>query len=418
MISKKDPLIFDRKIFSWMLYDWASSTVPTLHTSFIFAVYFTTVISPENGTFYWAMMTGGAALATAIAAPILGHIADQKGHIKGPLFICTLITVIAVCALWFVHPDKAAIWLALSLSGMVIFFSEIAFVYYNVLLLKLVPRQQIGRISGYGWGLGYIGAIIALGLVLMLFLLPSTPLFNLNNEKAEPVRASMIFTGLWLLVFSLPLFLGIADKPKNTDHQPFFKTLKTGLQQALFIEDMIRFLLARMAYSDGLITLFAFGGIYAAQIFDLSQKQILLFAIGLNITAGIGAIAGGALTDKWGAIRLIRISLLAMFSFGLICLLTTDVRLFFVASLSLGLFIGPCQAAGRVWVGKRAPPQHQASLFGFLALSGKLTSFIGPILYGWLVYSTGMERAGMGVVLALFLLGFILLPASKAQKPH
>jgi UMF1 family MFS transporter len=178
---------------------------------------------------------------------------------------------------------------------------------------------------------------------------------------------------------------------------------------------MMRFLIARMAYNDGLITLFAFGGIYAAKVFGFTQQDILIFAIGLNITAGIGAIIGGPLTDRWGAIYIIRTSLICLFLLGLVCLMTHSLTIFWVASLCLGFFIGPCQAAGRVWVSHLAPPENRASLFGFLALSGKLTSFVGPVLYGWIILVTGLERAGMVVVLGLFAIGFFLLPKQRAN---
>ena len=161
---------------------------------------------------------------------------------------------------------------------------------------------------------------------------------------------------------------------------------------------------------------FAFGGIYAAKIFGFTQKDILIFAIGLNLTAGIGAIAGAPLTDRWGPLLIIRLSLAGLFVLGLVCLLTQSLYIFWVASLCLGLFIGPCQAAGRVWVSHLAPPHHHASLFGFLALSGKLTSFIGPFCYGWIIYLTGLERAGMVVVLGLFIIGFILLPRERLHR--
>jgi UMF1 family MFS transporter len=183
----------------------------------------------------------------------------------------------------------------------------------------------------------------------------------------------------------------------------------------LSIPNMMRFLIARMAYNDGLITLFAFGGIYAAKVFGFTQQDILIFAIGLNITAGIGAIIGGPLTDRWGAIYIIHTSLICLFLLGLVCLMTHSLTIFWVASLCLGFFIGPCQAAGRVWVSHLAPPENRASLFGFLALSGKLTSFVGPVLYGWIILVTGLERAGMVVVLGLFAIGFFLLPKQRAS---
>jgi UMF1 family MFS transporter len=398
-----------------MLYDWASSVLPTLHTTFVFAVYFTTAVLPENGTFYWAMMTGIAALATGLLAPILGHLADLKGQIKKGLITATLAAALAIMGLWFVAPDPQFAVLALGLSGLAIFFSELGFMFYNALLPRLADASITGRISGYGWGLGYIGAILALILVLAIFILPEPSLFGLSKAAAEPVRAAMIFAGLWLVIFSLPLFFTSFEEGPKKQVKPFMLSLIQSGKLVLSIPNMIRFLAARMAYNDGLITLFAFGGIYAAKVFGFTQQDILIFAIGLNITAGIGAIIGGPLTDRWGAIYIIRTSLICLFLLGLVCLMTHSLTIFWVASLCLGFFIGPCQAAGRVWVSHLAPPENRASLFGFLALSGKLTSFVGPVLYGWIILVTGLERAGMVVVLGLFAIGFFLLPKQRAN---
>jgi UMF1 family MFS transporter len=317
--------------------------------------------------------------------------------------------------LWFVAPDPQFAALALGLSGLAIFFSELGFMFYNALLPRLADASITGRISGYGWGLGYIGAILALILVLAIFILPEPSLFGLSKAAAEPVRAAMIFAGLWLVIFSLPLFFTSFEEGPKKQAQPFMLSLIQSGKLVLSIPNMMRFLIARMAYNDGLITLFAFGGIYAAKVFGFTQQDILIFAIGLNITAGIGAIIGGPLTDRWGAIYIIHTSLICLFLLGLVCLMTHSLTIFWVASLCLGFFIGPCQAAGRVWVSHLAPPENRASLFGFLALSGKLTSFVGPVLYGWIILVTGLERAGMVVVLGLFAIGFFLLPKQRAN---
>ena len=407
--------IFTSQRWCWMLYDWASSVLPTLHTTFVFAVYFTTAVLPENGTFYWAMMTGIAALATGLLAPILGHLADLKGQIKKGLITATLAAALAIIGLWFVAPDPQFAVLALGLSGLAIFFSELGFMFYNALLPRLADASITGRISGYGWGLGYIGAILALILVLAIFILPEPSLFGLSKAAAEPVRAAMIFAGLWLVIFSLPLFFTSFEEGPKKKAQPFMLSLIQSGKLVLSIPNMMRFLIARMAYNDGLITLFAFGGIYAAKVFGFTQQHVLIFAIGLNVAAGFAAIIGGPLTDRWGAIYIIHTSLICLFLLGLVCLMTHSLTIFWVASLCLGFFIGPCQAAGRVWVSHLAPPENRASLFGFLALSGKLTSFVGPVLYGWIILVTGLERAGMVVVLGLFAIGFFLLPKQRAS---
>ena len=165
-----------------------------------------------------------------------------------------------------------------------------------------------------------------------------------------------------------------------------------------------------MTFTDGLVTLFAFGGIFAAKVFFFSQTEILIFAIALNVTAGLGAILSGKLTDSFGPSLVMRVSLLSLTGLGIIAIMATDKSVFWAASLILGLFIGPCQSAARVWMAKRVPAEHTASMFGLFAFSGKVTSFIGPLLYGWLVVFTGHERSGMAIVIILLLLGYFLLP--------
>ena len=395
---------------SWILYDWASSPLPTLHGTFVFAVYFTTVIAPENGSFYWAQMTALSAFLLALAAPVMGRYADSKGLVKQGFIASSVIAAAVTAALWFIQPSSDFIFLALILSGLSIFFSEAAFLFYNGLLPLIGTKSEYGRLSGLGWGCGYIGAIVALLLVLFILILPDPPLFGSNNDTGLSVRLTMLFAGLWLIVFALPLFI-LGPKPAARPLPGNFTTqMITSLRQAGRIQGMKRFLLARMMFTDGLVTLFAFGGIFAAKVFFFSQTEILIFAISLNVTAGLGAILSGKLTDNFGPSLVMRVSLISLTGLGIITILAKDKPIFWAASLALGLFIGPCQSAARVWMAKRVPEKHTASMFGLFAFSGKVTSFIGPLFYGWLVMFTGYERSGMIIVIILLLLGYFLLP--------
>ena len=395
---------------SWILYDWASSPVPTLHATFVFSVYFTTVVAPENGSVYWAQMTALSAFVLGLAAPVMGRFADTNGLLKQGLITTTLLTAIATGALWFVQPASEFIFLALLLSGLSIFMSEAAFLFYNGLLPFISDKRDYGWLSGLGWGAGYFGAIAALVLVLFVFILPSPPLFGGEPSTGDPVRLTMVFAGLWIVLFSLPLFICAPKTPPRPLKGRLSSQLLSSLKQAAAIPGMTRFLLARMAFTDGLVTLFAFGGIYAAKVFTFSQTEILIFAIALNITAGFGAVLSGRLTDRFGPSVILRKSLLCLTGLGIIAVLTTDKPVFWAAGLALGVFIGPCQSAARVWMARRIPDEHNASFFGLFAFSGKVTSFVGPLCYGWLVLLTGSERSGMLIVIALLVLGYVLLP--------
>ena len=401
---------FDKATFGWALYDWASSPVPTLHATFVFAVYFTTTIAPENGTVLWAQMTAITSLAVAFASPFVGRFADSHGLIKQGLTSALLIGAIAVIGLWFAEPDTSFISFALLISALSIFMMEISFVFYNALLVHLVPEAKMGRISGIAWGTGYVGAVVALGLALAIFILPEQAPFGLDKQSAEHVRATMIFAGGWAILFSIPLFLFVPKPPATPVQGRYFDQIKKAVIDASKIPNMLRFLIARMAFNDGLVTLFALGGIFAAKVYGFTQTEILIFAISLNVSAGIGAIFGGWADDKLGSLRTVRWSLYGLILFGSIAILAPSKMIFWGATLLLGIFVGPSQSASRSYVARLAPEESKASLFGLYMLSGKATSFIGPMIYGWLVLATGIERAGMAIVIVLTILGLWLLP--------
>ncbi|CAI8366747.1 MAG: Uncharacterised protein [SAR116 cluster bacterium] len=397
----------------WALYDWASSPVPTLHATFIFAVYFTTVIMPEGGSVVWAYMTGITAFTIALIAPLLGSYADSTGKFKELIVLFIALGSIATGLLWFAQPNEAFISYAIILSAISIFFLESSFIFYNAILGKMIQRDHIGSLSGLAWGGGYIGSVIALIVVLVVFIMPDKSLFALDKSQSEHIRATMLFAASWAIIFSLPMMFylpSFSQKNNKNNKNSAILSLKTSIIEARKIPNLLRFLLARMAYNDGLITLFAFGGIYATKVFSFSQFEIILFAIGLNISAGIGAIIGGFLDDNIGPIKTIKVALIGLFLCGLVAIITPYKIIFWIVGVGLGLFVGPVQSASRTYLSLTASDKHKGGLFGLYMVSGKLTSFIGPFLYGSLVMMSGNERYGMAVVLLLIAFGFVLLP--------
>ena len=403
----------------WALYDWASSPVPTLHATFIFAVYFTTVIMPDGGSVVWAYMTSITAFTIALIAPLLGSYADSTGKFKELIVLFIALGSIATGLLWFAQPNEAFISYAIILSAISIFFLESSFIFYNAILGKMIQRDHIGSLSGLAWGGGYIGSVIALIVVLVVFIMPDKSLFALDKSQSEHIRATMLFAASWAIIFSLPMMFylpSFSQKNNKNNKNSAILSLKTSIIEARKIPNLLRFLLARMAYNDGLITLFAFGGIYATKVFSFSQFEIILFAIGLNISAGMGAIIGGSLDDNIGPIKTIKLALIGLFLCGLVAIITPYKIIFWLVGVGLGLFVGPVQSASRTYLSLTASDKHKGGLFGLYMVSGKLTSFIGPFLYGWLVMMSGNERYGMAVVLLLIALGFVLLPSKDATR--
>ncbi|MFZ5791329.1 MAG: MFS transporter [Pseudomonadota bacterium] len=405
-----------RAILAWCFYDWANSSFPTMVQTFLFSAYFTTAVAPnpEAGTADWGRATGWAAALIALVSPVLGAIADCGGRRKPWLAALTLLAVAATAALWFVKPDPAFATLGLVAMALGTIGFELAIVFYNAMLPELVAPSHIGRISGWAWGLGYAGGLACLVLALVFLVLPAAPLLGLDKAADEPVRASMLLAAAWFALFALPLFALVPDRPATG--LSLAATVKSGLKQLLrTLKDLrrhrnvARFLLAKMIYIDGLNTLFAFGGIYAAGSFGMTIEEVLIFGIALNVTAGLGAAAFGWVDDWLGAKPTILISLGALTLLGLAILPVENPTLFWVLALAIGVFLGPTQAASRSLMARLAPPGLSTEFFGLYALAGKATAFLGPWALAAATDAFGSQRAGMATIPPFLVLGFLLL---------
>lgn len=404
-----------RAIAAWCFYDWANSAFPAVISTFIFATYFTQAVAKDvtRGTALWSWAVTASALVIAAGSPPLGAIADAAGRRKPWLLAFSAITVAASFALWFVKPDPAYIALGLVLYGVANAGFEFGTVFYNTMLADIAPPAKIGRVSGWGWGLGYAGGLVCLIVILLFFVQAGHPLFGLDKAQAEHVRAAGPISALWFMLFSIPLFLWTPDVPSKGIGLGAIRRGLSGFAKSLRNlgrhRNILRFLLAQMIYTDGLNTLFAFGGIYAAGSFNMDVAEVTLFGIALNITAGVGAAAFAWIDDWLGAKRTISVALGALTLLGAAILLVHDKHLFWVLSLALGCFFGPAQAASRSLMARLAPPEFRAEMFGLFAFSGKATSFVGPFLLGTVTLAADSQRAGLGTVLLFFIVGLILL---------
>jgi UMF1 family MFS transporter len=409
-------------LLAWAMYDWANQAYGALIQTFVFAVYFTQAVAenPTVGTARWGTMLGISGLIVAVGAPILGAIADQSGRRKPWIIGFTLLCIVATAFLWFVQPSTDHILLALVLVGLATIGSEIGLVFYNSLLPQLVPADRIGRWSGWSWSLGYAGGIASLATALVLFIWPQSG----EAEAGEHVRATALLAACWYLLFSLPLFVLTPDgarcaKPLAHMVRDGMRQLNRTVREIRKYGPIVRFLVAHMLYIDGLGTLFAFGGIYAAGTFGMAGEEVLIFGIALNVTAGIGAFGFAWVDDRIGSKPTILISLAGLIVAGTLILLTDSVVLFWTLSLMLGVFIGPAQAAGRSLMAHMAPRELQNQMFGLFALSGKATAFVGPLLVGWITYWAGSQRVGMVTVVVFFVLGLAIMatvPAGSAAR--
>ena len=431
-----------------MLFDWAAQPYFTLVTTFVYAPYFAGAIAatPEQGQALWGFATAGAGLIIALSSPVLGAIADAAGGRKPWIAVFGTVLALAASLLWFGKPhDPSTIPLVLAAFVVGTIAVEFATVFNNAMMPYLVPPERLGRLSGTGWAVGYIGGLISLVIVLGLLaadpdtgrtLIGLSPLFGLDPAGHEGDRASGPLSALWFVLFVTPLFAFTPDQPRRLSVVAAVRrgltTLADSLRGLRRDANTARFLTANMIYTDGLVALFAFGGIYAAGTFGWSTIEIGVFGILLTVTGTIGAYVGGKLDDRVGPRRVILGSLVLLILAAVAILSIGRDYVFFVvpvpaprpgdglyaataerAYVALGLLIGlaagPLQAASRTLLVRLAPRDRVTQFFGLLALSGKVTSFLGPLLVASVTGALASQRAGMAVLIAFFAVGAGLL---------
>ena len=434
-------------VISWIFFDWAAQPYFTLITTFVFAPYFATHVAADaaEGQALWGFATAAAGLAIALLSPVLGAIADASGRRKPWIAGFGAMLVIGSALMWFGKPGDASVIAPLLLAYAIATVGvEFATVFNNAMMPTLVPPDRIGRLSGTGWATGYIGGILSLILVLGflaaspesgLTLFGLKPLFGLDPVTHQGDRIVGPLTGIWFIIFVLPMFLLTPDYPARRPLRDAVREglieLKQTLAELPKQKSLAAFLLANMIYTDGLVSLFAFGGIYAAGTFGWDTIRIGTFGIILAVAGTFGAWLGGKLDDKLGPKRVIAASMTILLASVVAILLVDKEHILFIkvgppqpngplfaaaaerAYLFLGCLIGaaggPLQAASRTLLIRMAPKDRIAQYFGLFALTGKVTSFIGPLLIGIVTAATDSQKAGMATIVLFFVAGLALL---------
>lgn len=413
----------NRRVLAWASYDWANSAFPTVVSTFVIAAYFTQGVAPDpaTGQAQWGWMQTLAALAVGLASPVIGAIADACGQRRLMLAVFTVATAVFTGLIWFVEPSPAFTLWALVCVGLATICFELATVFYNAMLPGVATPERMGRVSGLAWGLGYAGGLCCLAVALVLLVQPNPALFGLDRGQSEHVRATALLVALWLLVFGWPALVMLRDPPQP--RVPWGVAVRQGLGEIRAVlrtlprhPDMLRFLVARLFYTDGLNTLFAFGAIYAAGVFGMQMEQILLFGIAMNVTAGLGAAGFGLIEDRLGSRPTVLVALGAMIGLGALLLLAEQAWLFWTLALALGLFMGPAQAASRTLMARMAPEAEMCAHFGLFALSGRITGFLGPAVLAMVTAATQSQRWGMATVLVFLGAGFAILLTVREPK--
>ena len=434
-----------KRILGWCMYDFANSPFTTIVVTFVYSAYFASGIvgNEAMGQVYWGNTITICALIIAILSPVMGAIADQGGYRKFFLYFWTFTCIFFSSLLFF--PKSGDILFSLIIFSFANIAFEMGCVFYNSFLPKISNSYNSGKISGYGYSLGYVGGLSALAFGLVTIAMPDQPMFGITTENGQNFRAMNLLVAIWLLIFSIPTFIYL-EKDRNRKRinlnliKSSFNQIYDTYLNIKKIKNTIIFLVARLFYNDAMITIFSFGGILAVSIYKFELEKMLIFGIALGIAAGIGAFLMGFAEDKIGPKKTIQISNFLLIIASLMVVFADNLPLikidifnitinseiyFWIAGILVGFSSGPNQSSSRSLMSKLAPKDKQNEFFGFFSFSGKITAFIGPLLLAQVTYfsleylnlsDTTAQRMGVSVVLILIIIGSFILHFVDEKK--
>lgn len=427
-----------KAIWGWMSYDWAAQPFHTLLVTFIFGPYFASAVAPDpvTGQATWGYMTAAAGMVLAISAPFLGAYADAMGPRKPWIMLFSVLFVAGSLPLWLAVPGMESTTLILVLFAVGLIGVEFSQIFVNAMLPDLADKDDIGRISGSGWGFGYAGGVIALFIILLFFaensegvtLLGKPPLMGLDAEAREGTRAVGPFTAIWYVIFMVPFFLWVPDLKRNLNAdntigkavKDLGKTIR-ALPQNI---SLFAYLGSSMFYRDALNGLYAFGGIYAVGVLGWSVVEVGIFGIVAAITGAVFCWIGGFIERAFGPKKVVIVCILILifvctlivgtsretfFSAPLAVDSTLPDRLFMFCGALIGGAGGILQASSRSMMVYQANEERMTEAFGLYALSGRATSFLAPGLIALFTDLTQSQRLGILPIIILFLIGLVLL---------
>jgi len=429
------------RILAWASWDWGSAAFNAVMTTFVFTVYLTSnafggedAASAALGS---ALAIAGAAIA--LLAPVTGQRSDAGGRRKLWLGVNTALVALLTGLCFFVFPRPEFLLLGVTLIALGNVFFEFAGVNYNAMLAQISTPANIGKVSGFGWGMGYLGGIVALLAVLQLFVQPSFAWFGAQTADGLNIRLVAVFSALWFFIFALPVLFAVPELPGRPAQERlgFLASYRLLFRRIGAIyktsPHTIYFLLASAIFRDGLAAVFTFGGVIAAGTFGFELKEVIFFAIFGNIVAAVGAIIGGLLDDRIGPKSVIIIALIGLLVAGTAILVLgngsytvfgaawSGGNTFWTFGLLLCLFVGPAQASSRAYLARLAPNGESGELFGLYATTGRAVSFLAPTLFTLcitiatpLVAAGEAQRWGILGIMVVLLAGLLVILPVKA----
>ncbi|GAA4711987.1 MFS transporter, UMF1 family [Promicromonospora umidemergens] len=422
-----------RQIFSWALWDWGTQPFNTVILTFVFtALYLTTesFLDPdvaalgEGSQAYQsglAELTSGLGFWNALAgvlifllAPVLGQRADATGRRKAWLAGATAGMVLCMLSLWFVEADPAYFVLGAAMIGLGSVLSEIAGVNYNAMMVSVATPRTVGKVSGLGWGLGYVGGILMLVLVVVA---NSADWWGMPTDNGLAFRVIAVVCAIWALAFAWPIFAFVPELPPTKDRPKvgFFAGYVVLFRdiQALWRTSRrtFWFLAASAVYRDGLSGVFAFGAIIGSVSFGFSADQVIIFGIAANLVAGVSTVLVGLADDRFGprSVILSALSIIVVAGLAVVVLRDLGPIVYWVGGLTLSACVGPAQAASRSYLARVTPAGKESEIFGLYATTGRATSWLSSTLWTIAIVATGATIWGTLGIVTVVLVGLVLL---------
>jgi UMF1 family MFS transporter len=403
-----------REVWAWSMYDFANSGYTTVVITAVFSAYFVGAVAGGApwATFAWTAALSVSYLLILLSAPLIGAWADAHAAKKKLLLAATAGCVLFTAALWFATPG--AVVAALVFLVLSNYFFGAGENLIAAFLPELADSKAMGRVSGWGWGFGYLGGIVSLGISLAYITWAS----GQGQAAGQFVPATMLITAALFALAATPTFLVLKEraKPQPALDNPWARLMRTAREAARF-RDLRRFLLCILFYQAGIMAVIALAAIYAQEAMQFTQQQTIVLVLVVNVTAALGAFGFGYLQDAIGHMRAMALILVGWIVMIAIAYIATDAPTFWVAANLAGLCMGSAQAAGRAIVGYLTPRTREAEFFGLWGLAVKAASIFGPLTYGAVTWIfQGDHRLGILSVGAYFVVGLALLAGIDVER--
>ncbi|HEX3547807.1 MAG TPA: MFS transporter [Mycobacterium sp.] len=416
------------RVAAWALWDCGSTGLNAVVVTFVFSVYLTHTVGANvpgatapASWLGWALAASG--VVVALLAPVTGVWVDVPQRRLRTLAVFTATVVLLTSGMSLIRDDPSYLWAGLLLFGLTAACSDLASVPYNAMLRQLATPDTSGRVSGFGWGAGYIGSMVLLVVVYAGFMSgdgPARGLLHIPAANGQNVRAAMLMAAAWMTVCALPVFL-FPPPRVDIDHAP----VKTGilgayrkLRSDVVAEwrrdrNVVYYLLASAVFRDGLSGVFTFGAVLGVTVYGISPADVLLFGVSANVVAAVGAVIGGLLDDQIGSKKIILGSLAAMIAVGSTLMTLSGAVAFWVCGLLLCLFIGPTQASARTLLLRMTADGKEGVAFGLYTTTGRAVAYLAPWMFSTFVVIFGTDRAGMAGLLLVLAAGFLTMLALR-----